>query len=298
MMRILIGFNGSEASTAALYDLANAGLPEETQVLILTVAESSNPPKTSTEADRIATVGVRIIRNEFPNWVVMGETATGSPPREILGRAESLVPHLIVLGEPRQDFGEHNIFVGHTSQIILTEAECSVRIARGSTSPRSGCEKILVGFDGSAGAMNAVDAIALRKWPAETEVRLLVAADSLVMGSIGRFVPQMTGVAVETKFASQWATSLASTALAKLTAAGISSSVEVRFGHPKDLILEEAEEWIADNIFVGPHCAANSFERFLIGSVSAAVAARAHCTVEVTKAKTVPILGLSVTTSN
>ena len=129
--------------------------------------------------------------------------------------------------------------------------------------------------------MLAVDAIAARTWPADTKVKLLVAADSLVLGSIGRFVPQMTGVAVETKFASQWAEALASTALAKLTKAGILSSVEVRLGHPKDVIIEEAEDWNADNIFVGPHCAANSFERFLIGSVSAAVANRAHCSVEV-----------------
>ncbi len=280
-MRILIGFNGSEASTAALQDLRYAGLPDESEVLILTVAEAWHPPMTADEASRIASAGVAKIGKEFPKWIVTAETATGSPPRELLARAESFKPDLIVVGEPRQNFSERNPFIGHTSQTILTDVECSVRIARGCASPVLHPERILVGFDGSAGAMHAVESIASRKWPVDTEVRLLVAADSIVMGSIGRFVPQMTGVAVETKFASQWAESLASTALAKLKEAGISSSVEVRLGRPKDVILEEAERWNADNIFVGPHCAANSFERFLIGSVSAAVAARAHCSVEV-----------------
>lgn len=280
-MRILIGFNGSETSTAAVYDLANAGLPDETQVLILSVAESWDPPKFLIEARRIVSEGLGMIRKEFPKWIVTGETATGSPPRELLARAKSFKPDLIVVGEPRQNLSERNKFIGHTSQTILTEVECSVRIARGCASPALHPERILVGFDGSAGAMHAVESIASRKWPVGTEVRLLVVADSFVMGSIGRFVPQMTGVAVETKFASQWAEALASAALAKLTEADISSSVEVRLGHPKNVIIEEAEKWNADGIFVGPHYAANSFERLLVESVSAAVAARAHCSVEV-----------------
>lgn len=280
-MRILIGFNGSEASTAALRDLGYAGLPDENEVLILTVAEASQPAMTADEASRIAAAGVAKIKKEFPKWIVTGETATGSPPRELLSRAESFKPDLIVVGEPRQNLSEPNMSIGHTSQTILTEVECSVRIARGCASPALHPERILVGFDGSAGAMHAVESIASRKWPFGTEVRLLVVADSFVMGSIGRFVPQMTGVAVETKFASQWAEALASAALAKLTEADISSSVEVRLGHPKNVIIEEAEKWNADGIFVGPHYAANSFERLLVGSVSAAVAARAHCSVEV-----------------
>ncbi len=282
-MRVLVGFNGSEASTAALDDLACAGLPDGSEILILTVAESWNAPKTAADADRVGGLAVATFRKCFPSWSITGESATGSPPRELLARAESFQPNLIVVGEPRQDLSEHNIFIGHTSQTILTEANCSVRIARGCSSLAAHPQKILVGFDGSVASMLAVEAIATRKWSVDTKVKLLVAADSLVMGSIGRFVPQMKGVAVETKFASQWAEALASTALAKLTHAGISSSVEVRLGQPKNVITEEAEKWNADNIFVGPHCAPNSFERFLIGSVSAAVAARAHCSVEVVR---------------
>ena len=290
-MRILIGFNGTEASTAALYDLRYAGLPDETEILVLTVAEAWQTPKIVGEATCVAAAGVAKIRIEFPKWVASAETATGSPPRALIARAETFKPDLIVVGEPRHNLHEHSMFIGHTSQTILTEAECSVRIARGFLSSASHPERILVGFDGSPGAMHAVDSIVSRTWPVDTEVRLLVVADSFVMGSIGRFVPQMTGVAVATKFASQWAQALAATALAKLTEAGIFCSVEVRLGHAKDVIIEEAEKWNADSIFVGPHCAANSFERFLIGSVSAAVAARAHCSVEVIRQSGPPLSG-------
>ena len=282
-MRILIGFNGSEASTAALHDLGYAGLPDNTEVVMITVAESWLPPKTADEAISISAAGKAAICSEFPNWIVTARTAAGSPPREILALAESFKPDLIVVGEPRQPLSQHKMFIGHTSQTILTEAECSVRISRGIQSQTPHPERILVGFDGSAGAIRAVESLSSRKWQPTTEVRLLAVADSSVLGSIGRFTPQMNDSVVEAKFALQWAETLAAASLEHLRKAGISASVEVQLGHPKDAILEAAENWKADAIFVGPHCSLNSFERFLIGSVSASVAARAHCSVEVVR---------------
>jgi nucleotide-binding universal stress UspA family protein len=175
------------------------------------------------------------------------------------------------------------MFIGHTSQTILTEAGCSVRIARGRGVISTRGAKILVGFDGSPGAVQVVDSIVSRVWPANTQVRLLAVADSSVLGMIGRFTPQMKDATIEAKFAMQWAETLAAASLEKLKRAGISSSIEVRLGHPKYEIIKEAESWKADTVFVGPHCAANSFERFLIGSVSVAVASRAPCSVEVVR---------------
>lgn len=285
-MRILIGYNGSDAATAALYDLSRAGFPDEAEAVVLTVAESLLPPKSVSEARSIAMAGKTALCREFPTWTVKAETASGSPPREILTRSESFDPDVIVVGEPHQMFPHGNIFFGHTSQTILAEAGCSVRIAQGTASKNPQPAKLLVGFDGSAGSIHAVDVIAKRKWPADTTVRLLAVADSSVLGSIGRFTPQMNNAVVEAKFASQWAETLAAASLEKLRRAGVSSSVEVQFGHPKDVIVEEAERWNADTIFVGPHCAPNSFERFLIGSVSAAVAARANCSVEIVRKST------------
>jgi len=283
MMRILIGYNGSEAANAALHDLRCAGLPDKTEAIVLAVAESWQPPKTAYDAVEVAAAGKTTVLANFPTWIVKAETASGAPPREILAKAESFQPDLIIVGEPRQAVGGGHIFIGHTSQTILTEAECSVRIARGCESSISDAKRILIGFDGSAGAAGAVDSIVRRKWPADTSVRLLAVADSSVLTSIGRFTPQMNDAVVEAKFVLQWAETLAVPSLMKLKAAGIASSVEVRFGHPKDVIVDEAEQWNADTIFVGPHCAPNSFERFLIGSVSAAVAARAHCSVEIVR---------------
>jgi nucleotide-binding universal stress UspA family protein len=282
-MRILIGYNGSDASTAAIGDLHNAGLGDDTEALVLTVAEEWCLPRTLDEAQKVAEAGKETIEREFPAWIVACEVAAGSPPREILARTESFHPDLIVVGEPRHDLSENNLFVGHTSHILLTESSCSVRIARGDKRPTSHPQRIIVGFDGSVGATLSVETIAARHWVRGTAVQLLAVADSSVLGLIGRFNPQMRGAAVETKFASQWAETLASRSLDKLGRAGIGSSVAVLLGHPKDVIIQEAERLDADTIFVGPHCSSNSFERFLIGSVSASVAARAHCSVEVVR---------------
>jgi nucleotide-binding universal stress UspA family protein len=282
-MRILIGYNGSEASIAALADLEFAGLPDETEAVVLTVTEADNTPKNIDEARRISSAAAAKIRNWFPKWSVFEETASGSPAREILAHSKIFKPDLIVVGEPRHDLGEHNMFIGHTSQVLLTESECTVRIARNIAPINSRPGRKIVGFDGSVGSLRAVESIALRKWPPGTEVRLLAVADSSVLDSIGRFTPQMKGAAVETKFASQWAETLAATSSDNLKRAGISSSVEVRLGHPKDVIIKEAESWNADTIFVGPNCSGRPFERCMIGSTSAAVAARANCSVEVVR---------------
>lgn len=281
MVKILIGYNGSEVSNAALEDLLHAGLPLHAEAMVLSVAEVCCKPANAGEARERATYAAEKLKTEFPNWTVTAETAAGTPATEILARAESFKPDLIVVGEHRQKLSERNIFLGHASQMILTEAACSVRVARGKSDLPIHPERIIVGFDGSAGSEFAVDTITSRFWPAGTKVRLLAVADSSVLGSIGRFIPQMADVTVGAKFASQWAETLAADSIKRLTAAGLSASVETGMGYPKDTIIEVAEAWNADSIFVGPHCSGNSFERFLLGSVSAAVAARAHCSVEI-----------------
>lgn len=282
-MKVLIGFNGSIASRDALEDLKHAGIPDSAEVHLVTVAESWLSPRTLDEAIKISEEGAAIVRNNFKTWKVSAYAAEGSPPREILSAAENFNPDLIVMGEPPQQTDHNKMFLGQTSQIVLTESSCSVRIARMDVDNAGGAERIVVGFNGSPTAMLAVDSIVLRNWHPDAEVKLIAVADSSVLGSIGRFTPQMTDAAIEEKFAQQWAETLADVALEKLKKAGIRASLQVAFGHPKEVIAKEADRWKANSIFVGPHCSLNSYERFLIGSVSAALAARANCSVEIVR---------------
>ena len=66
----------------------------------------------------------------------------------------------------------------------------------------------------------------------------------------------------------------------ELTRSGLSAEPIVQEGDPKHVLLREAERCGADSIFVGAK-GHSRLERFLLGSVSSAIAARAHCSVEV-----------------
>ena len=92
----------------------------------------------------------------------------------------------------------------------------------------------------------------------------------------------------------EWVRQVFETSADKLRAAGLTASTVIRKGNPKHVLVEEAEEWGADSIFVGAK-GVRGVDRFLLGSVSSAVAARAPCSVEVVRPKTMLVSGTPAT---
>jgi nucleotide-binding universal stress UspA family protein len=68
----------------------------------------------------------------------------------------------------------------------------------------------------------------------------------------------------------------------ELRAASLDAEGVVLTGAPKAVLLEEAERWQADCVFLGSQ-GLNAVERLMLGSVSTAVAARAACSVEISR---------------
>jgi len=79
-----------------------------------------------------------------------------------------------------------------------------------------------------------------------------------------------------------WVRRMAELSAESLRETGLSASSAVLEGDPRRALLEEAARWEADCIFVGA-TGLGAFERLLLGTVSAAVAGRAHCSVEVVR---------------
>lgn len=82
-MKILIGYNGSQISEAALDDLQHAGLPENAEVLILTVAEVWLPPENTDVAEILAWRAEMNLKEKFPLWDIKTEVTFGSPARAV-----------------------------------------------------------------------------------------------------------------------------------------------------------------------------------------------------------------------
>ncbi len=178
--------------------------------------------------------------------------------------------------------------LGSVSQRVLTEAHTSVRVARRPAGTGASGERVVVGVDGSPGARAAVRAVAARDWRQGGEVRVVVAQDLMKTFPVS-LLTQPAGEVVDGVNAGEHtrAEELASEAVKELRAGlndkGVTVSSAVDAGDPKRVLVRHAEEFGADCIFTGATGFSNRIERLVLGSVSSAVAARAHCSVEVVR---------------
>src|SRR6185295_4674250 len=107
-------------------------------------------------------------KSNFPHWKVEHEAVWGSPTLELFLRAEAMQADLIAVGSHgRSALGR--VFLGSISQWLLSEAHCSVRVARGKLDEPDFPVRLLVGVDGSNIARAAVEQIASRNWPEKSE---------------------------------------------------------------------------------------------------------------------------------
>lgn len=304
-MKILIGYDGSECADLALLDLQRAGLPENAEAHVLTVAEVWLPADDARSESELATLPKSVrnareralrevehaakeaadaaerLRRSHPAWVVTSDSVAQSPAWGILNKASAWNADLVVVGSHGKS-ALGRFILGSISQKVLTESRCSVRIARGRPVAADEPIRLLVAFDGSDDAARAIDGLLERSWPAATEVTLVSVTDPVVASSR----PPLSGGREwgDEAFASEieWVSHAHKEQRSRLSSAGLIASSSILDGDPRRIIPSLADELNADCIFLGAR-GLNSIERFLIGSVSAAIASRAHCTVEVAR---------------
>ena len=148
--------------------------------------------------------------------------------------------------------------------------------------------KILLALDGSEHSEGIVREVVRRHFPPGSEVRVISVVERLYFPGAG----SSDGVDIVGRYdeieksARDAARATVEKAAAKLRASRESGkftiTTEVLSGSPKSVILEDAEAFGADLIVVGSH-GRGMLERFLLGSVSQAVALHAKCSVEIVR---------------
>jgi nucleotide-binding universal stress UspA family protein len=142
--------------------------------------------------------------------------------------------------------------------------------------------KILLAVDGSAHSDVAVEEVARRQWPSETDIVVLAAvhtrvpllpdpAFAMAAAHVER-THELTAAAVDT-------VNLAAGRIRR-EVPWVSVETKVVEGPPVDVILQEAREWGADLIVLGSH-GRSPMRQAVLGSVASGVAAEASCAVEI-----------------
>lgn len=296
-MRVLLTIDESKYSEAAVEAVLAQCRPRGTEVRVLHVLEmtaSSGYPVPESHDQRIrakmlvdrAAKKLKASGFKAGTMVVVGGTRAG-----IVDSAMEWHADLVFLGSHgHTDLGR--FLMGSVSDAVLHHAHCSVelvripRVTQGSKrigGPAKGkTTRILLATDDSRFSEAASRMLIMQARRHETEVRILCVVEPpslLVAREMGGYDPAM-----ETVCDAQ--TSAARALVAKtaeiLRAKGLNVSTAVEQGNAKSKILDAAEEWHADLIMLGSH-GRSGLERFLMGSVSDAVARHARCSVEVVR---------------
>jgi nucleotide-binding universal stress UspA family protein len=288
-MKILIAYDGSQGADDALDNLPRAGLPPLAEALIVSVAEVFAPPTAPAEAARSVPVPPAVrrawaeaaqaieaaralslpacarVQALFPDWQVRAEAFADSPAWGVIKQADTWHPDLIVVGShSRSALGR--LVLGSVSQMIVTEARCSVRVARRHDRTGAAPVRLVIGVDGSPHAKAAVDAMAARVWPPGSAVYVVAVLDARLATATPPtpMLEEWGGAsAVETQ---TWVHSMVETLGQPLQAAGLVVSSDIKEGDPKHVLPDIAAQWDADCLVVGAR-GLSRVQRFLLGSV-------------------------------
>jgi len=147
--------------------------------------------------------------------------------------------------------------------------------------------KILIATDGSDYSKAAVNSVAERPWPQGSEVKIISAMEVPFAPTTEAWVLPNSYYSELDRVAREQAEAAVKDAVERIEsgkASGLEIITKIISGSAREAILDEAERWDADLIVLGSH-GYSGWQRFLLGSVSHAVATHAHCSVEIVRQK-------------
>ena len=282
-MEILLALDGTVGCEDLIGEVLAQAWPAGSRFTVLHV---QGQPEEDAQATGVLAAAVFALSES--GWQATRHVREGDARSEILTYAEEHQPDLIVMGARRRS-NVGRFVLGSVSAAVVRHANCSVQIVRPRVhefrAERS--YRVLLATDGSAPAWKAAEAVATRPWPAGTEVRVVSVVEliepptlSLVEPGEPDFPTFPDDFAEAQKAAREMVAKAAK--LVRRACLNVSEEIPVVSCGAKGAILDEAERWDADCIFVGSH-GVRGLDRVLLGSVSEAVAMHATCSVEVVR---------------
>lgn len=294
-MKVLIAVDNSPSSQTVLDSAVHRSWPEKTEFCVLNIVNLQRFERlpaliedATRESQCLVEEAARKIRSA--GFEAFPRTSPGHPRSDISCFAKEWAADLILVGS--HGHGSVGRFLlGSVAQGVLRTAPCSVEIvlaASAFSSDRS--MKVLLATDGSDCSVSAANAIAAQPWPRGSIFKVLSVEELMVVGnqmeaaSLSAVYPAMLLGELRTQ-ARERASSAVETTKEILSRAGLvlDGGDATPLGEPRSVILETAKEWGADLIVVGSH-GRRGLDRFLLGSVSEAVAIHASCSVRVVRA--------------
>ncbi|HYL39026.1 MAG TPA: universal stress protein [Bryobacteraceae bacterium] len=286
-MKVLLAVDPPEVNDAAIAEVTKRPWPQDTAVEVLSVVEPSYVWDVPSLVEGLQEAAEDTARTAADQLRAFGLNAT---PRVLCGDAKAIIVDQareigadFVIVASRGTTGLTRFLLGSVAAAVARFAPCSVEIVRAPSAgePRRAVMRILLATDGSACSQLAARSLAARPWPAGTEFRVFSVAElSVPLLRMPYFSPHaMEQLRAD---AMRKAENAEMAAEGILTDAGLQASgtVAVPAATPKELILQDAEEWGADLIVCGSH-GRRGLSRFLLGSVSEAIATHAGCSVEI-----------------
>jgi nucleotide-binding universal stress UspA family protein len=286
-MKLLVAVDFSQASEVALQQIGGRTWPGGTSATVLNVVETALLQGMTDLSEQAVEHATRRVEKAAETLRSRGLDAaplvlTGAPKTTIVEHAKEMAADFIIIGS--HGAGDLARFLlGSVGRAIIHHAPCSVEVVRGAVRNRSddAAFKILLATDGSEPSLDAARFVAGLSWPKGTEVRVLNVVE--LIGSLFE-APYIDPGLMEAHRAVSMQRSQSAVAAAEaiLSPGGLSlsESISVLLDSPKHVIVREAADWGADLIVVGAH-GLSGLERFLLGSVSEAVAMHAGCTVDI-----------------
>lgn len=290
-MKLLVAIDTSGASQSAVLEVAARPWPAGTEARVLHVVDLFALTSGMVYSDRVAKAGIEgaefMLQAAADKLAARGLKTSiiaieGYPRTEIVDHAAAWGADFIITGSHGRG-AIARFFLGAVAKEVLGTATCSVEIVRAHkpVAEDKGPMKIVAATDNSGCSAAALQSIVERPWPVGSEIRVISVIDATLPAIepwygaqeyLARMEDDRSRMAEEAVVAGEKA----------IMASGLKTGAEVLEGNPKERIVDVAREWDADLIVVGSH-GRRGINRALLGSVSAAVAMHAHCSVDVIK---------------